>query len=221
MTARKETSAPLHYSGAGTTVPVGGVPGFFSCGPARVAATSTQTVFLVMSGERGGPRACSNCLGQSDIQASPPVIQPAPQLEMSFLTGTPLVQWDASGDPVYFAFGGAPGGPVAAWDAASPNQFTTSSANDSTSDVTAAADGTMFATHANGVTEIRGLDLILVGSPVNADLPRVPGRAAVPGLAVHPSGALLYEPFLTGPAPAAPPAVGGQGGIDVIDAHSG
>ncbi len=32
--------------GTGTTVPVGGVPGFLNSGPARVAATSAQTVFV-------------------------------------------------------------------------------------------------------------------------------------------------------------------------------
>jgi len=31
-------------NGTGTTVPVGGVPGFTNSGPARVAATSAQTV---------------------------------------------------------------------------------------------------------------------------------------------------------------------------------
>lgn len=38
---------------------------------------------------------------------------------------------------------------------------------------------------------------------------------------MHPTGALLYQPFLTSPAPAAPPATGIQGGIDILDAHSG
>jgi hypothetical protein len=38
---------------------------------------------------------------------------------------------------------------------------------------------------------------------------------------MHPSGALLYQPFLTGPAPAAPPATGVQGGIDIVDTHNG
>src|SRR5262249_25161069 len=42
-------------------------------------------------------------------------------------------------------------------------------------------------------------------------------RALVPGLALHPSGALVYQPFLTGPAG----ATGTRGGIDIIDAHSG
>jgi hypothetical protein len=39
----------------------------------------------------------------------------------------------------------------------------------------------------------------------------------VPGAGLHPSGALLYQPFLTG-APASP---GVKGGIDILDAHSG
>jgi hypothetical protein len=39
----------------------------------------------------------------------------------------------------------------------------------------------------------------------------------VPGIALHPSGALIYQPFLTG----APGSAGVKGGIDILDAHSG
>jgi DNA-binding beta-propeller fold protein YncE len=41
----------------GTIVPVGGVPGFTNSGPARVAATSTQAVFVGLSGEGGSSGA--------------------------------------------------------------------------------------------------------------------------------------------------------------------
>jgi hypothetical protein len=40
---------------------------------------------------------------------------------------------------------------------------------------------------------------------------------SVPGVTLHPSGALLYQPFLTGP----PASAGVKGGIDILDAHSG
>jgi hypothetical protein len=43
----------------------------------------------------------------------------------------------------------------------------------------------------------------------------------VPGVVLHPSGALIYEPFLDGPPPAAPPATGIHGGIDIRDTHNG
>jgi hypothetical protein len=43
----------------------------------------------------------------------------------------------------------------------------------------------------------------------------------VPGVALHPSGALLYEPFLDGALPLAPPATGIHGGVDIRDAHTG
>jgi IPT/TIG domain len=46
-------------------------------------------------------------------------------------------------------------------------------------------------------------------------------RVAVPGLTLHPTGALVYEPFLDRPAPVAPPATGIHGGIDIRDAHNG
>src|SRR5712692_3189541 len=109
--------------GTGTTVPTGGIPGFTNSGPARVAATSTQTVFVALSGEGGSSGACSACLAQMNLAASPPTIQPAPQPQVTSLTGAPLVQGTAAGDHVFVAFGAAPGGPVAVWSASAPNQF--------------------------------------------------------------------------------------------------
>ncbi len=201
----------------GTTVPVGGIPDFANSGPARVAATSTQTVFVGLSGEGGSSGACSACLAQMNLTASPPTIQPAPQPQVTTLTGAPLVQSSASGDHVFVAFGASPGGPVAAWNATAPNQFVISPANPSTTDLSVASDGTMFAVQAQGATEIRAADLSLASVPTSTELLQISGRQAVPGVALHPSGALIYQPFLTG-APASP---GVKGGIDILDAHSG
>jgi DNA-binding beta-propeller fold protein YncE len=203
--------------GTGTTVPVGGIPGFTNSGPARVAATSTQTVFVGLSGEGGSSGACSACLAQMNLTASPPTIQPAPQPQVTTLTGAPLVQGSASGDHVFVAFGASPGGPVAVWNSNAPNQFVTSPANPSTTDLGVASDGAMFAVQAQGVTEIRAADLSLASIPASAELAQIPGRQSVPGVTLHPSGALIYQPFLTG-APASP---GVKGGIDILDAHSG
>jgi IPT/TIG domain len=204
----------------GTKVFVGGVQGFPNSGPARVAATSVQTAFVGLSGEGGGSGTCSPCLGQLNLTANTPTIQlPAPQA--TSLTGAPLLQANDSGDHVFLAFASAPGGPVGLWDAAAPNQFTTFPAQEQSTDLTAAADGTMFGMRANGTTEIRGASLTLAGIPATAELEQIPGRVAVPGIALHPSGALVYQPFLTGPAPAAPSANGIQGGVDIVDAHSG
>ena len=205
----------------GARVPVGGVPGYANSGPARVAATSASTVFVGLSGEGGSTGGCNSCLGQMDLTASPPTLQPAPQPEVSSLTGAPLLQADSAGDTVYLAFGTAPGGPVAQWTAATPNAFTVSSANDSSSDLSTSADGTLFAMRSRNSTEIRGPDLSLFSTPVSAELETIPGRVSVPGVALHPSGALLYDPFLDGPPPSAPPAQGIRGGIDIRDAHSG
>jgi IPT/TIG domain len=204
-------------AGTGTTVSVGGVPGFTNSGPARVATTSTQTVFVGLSGEGGSSGACSTCLAQMNLTASPPTIQPAPQPEVTSITGAPLVQGSAAGDHVFVAFGAAPGGPVAVWNASAPNQFLTSAVNASATDLGAASDGSMFAFQSNGVTEMRTADLSLTSVPASAELTQIPGRVLVPGVALHPSGALLYQPFLTG-APASP---GVRGGIDILDARSG
>jgi hypothetical protein len=205
----------------GTKVPVGGVPGFLNSGPARVAATSTQTVFVAMSGEGGPSAACSSCLSQLNLSATPPTVQPAPQPEVTSLTGAPLVQADATGDAVFLAYDAVPGGPVGSWSSAAPNQFNTSLAKESAVDLAAASDGTVFASRTGSVTEIRSANLTLTSTPASPELEQIPGRVLVPGVALHPTGALLYQPFLTGPAPAAPPAAGIQGGVDIFDAHTG
>jgi hypothetical protein len=205
----------------GTTVPVGGVAGFLNSGPARVAATSTQTVFVAMSGEGGSSAACSSCLSQLNFSAIPPTVQPAPQPEVTSLTGAPLVQSDAAGDTAFLAYDAVPGGPVGTWSAAAPNQFTTSVVKESAIDLAAASDGTIFASRAGTATEIRGANLTLTVTPATPELEQIPSRVLVPGLALHPTGALLYQPFLTGPAPAAPSAIGIQGGVDILDAHTG
>ena len=204
-------------NGTGTSVAVGGVAGFADSGPARVGATSTQNVFVGLSAESGSSGACTSCLGQLNLTASPPTIQPASQSEITSLTGAPFVQSNGNGNQVFVAFANAPGGPLALWNASTPNQFSTFTANDSASDIGAAADGTMFALQANGTTEIRGADLSLAAVPANPELAQIPGRNQVPGVTLHPSGALVYQPFLTGPAGNA----GVQGGVDILDAHSG
>jgi len=205
----------------GSNVFVGGVAGYLNSGPSRVAATSAQSVFVGLSGEGGTSNACNNCLGQMNLTAFPPTFEPAPQPQVTSITGAPLIQADHSGDAVYLAFGSAPGGPIAAWSAAAPNSFTVSTAKDFSTDLSAASDGTMFAIRANGTAEIRGADLTMAALPTSAELETIPNRAAVPGAALHPSGALLYEPFLDGAPPSAPPATGIRGGIDIRDAHSG
>src|SRR5260370_15783134 len=103
-----------------------------------------------------------------NLTVSPPTIQPAPQPQVTSLTGAPLVQGTASGDQVFVAFGSSPGGPVAVWNASAPNQFVTSAANASSSDLGAASDGSIFAVKAQGGIEIRAADLSLVSVPTSA-----------------------------------------------------
>lgn len=203
--------------GTGSTIAVGGVSGFANSGPSRVAATSAQTVFVGLSGEGSGGNGCSSCLAQMNLASSPPAVQPAPQPEVSAITGAPILQSNAAGDRVFVAFGTAPGAPVASWVGTAPNQFSTTAANAAASDLATAGDGTSFALQTNTSTEVRSSGLLLTGVPTAAELAQIPGRVFVPGLALHPSGALLYQPFLTGAAGAA----ASRGGIDIFDAHSG
>jgi len=207
------------YNGA--AVHVGGVAGYLNSGPARVTATSAQTVFVGLSGEGNSYGACSNCLGQMNLLASPPTFAPAPQPEVTSLTGAPLLQADAAGDIAYLAYDSSPGGPVASWSSSSPNVFSLSSASDTAADLTTSADGSLFAVRANSTTELRSSTLTLTSLPASPELESMPNRVAVPGVALHPTGALLYEPFLDGPAPSSPPATGIHGGIDIRDAHNG
>jgi hypothetical protein len=53
--------------------------------------------------------------------------------------------------------------------------------------------------------------------PAFSELAQIPGRVSVPGMVLHPSGALLYQPFLTGVSG----SPGVRGGVDILDAHSG
>jgi IPT/TIG domain len=205
----------------GSNVFVGGVAGYLNSGPSRVAATSAQSVFVGLSGEGGTANACNSCLGQMNLTVFPPTFEPAPQAQVSSITGAPLLQADHNGDVVYLAFGSAPGGPVASWSASAPNSFAISAAKDFSSDLTANSDGTMFAMRSGSTTEIRGSDLTFAAQSTSAELETIPNRVAAPGVALHPSGALLYEPFLDGAPPAAPPATGIHGGVDIRDAHSG
>jgi IPT/TIG domain len=201
---------------AGTTVAVGGVAGVQNSGPALVAATSTQSVFVSLSAE-GGPALCPTCLAQMNLSVTPPTVQPAPQPQVTSLTGAPLLHADAAGDHVFLAFGSTAAGPVALWNAAAPNQFTTLADNAVATELHTSSDGTMFSIVANGAPQVRASDLSVVSVPASPEIMQIPGRAYVPGIAVHPSGALIYQPFLTGASGAA----GVKGGVDIIDAHSG
>jgi len=212
---------PTGAANNGTKVSVGGVAGFLNSGPARVAATSTQTVFVGLNGEGGGSGNCSNCLGQLNLSSFPPTYEPAPQPEVNSITGAPLLQGNQTGDTVYLAFESGSVGPLASWSATAPNSFALSIAKSSATDLDVSPDGNRFATRTATSTEIRGADLSLLGVPTSRELENIPGRVAVPGIALHPSGALVYEPFLDGPPPAAPPATGVRGGIDIRDAANG
>jgi hypothetical protein len=202
-------------------VPVN-IPGF---GPARIAATSAQTAFVSLVPIANPPGPCTGCLAQLNLAASTPTIQPAPQPEVSTMTGTPLLQADAAGDRIFLAFAAASGGSEALWSAAFPSAFSNFSANENVTDIASSADASIFATNVGGAIEIRDTSLNLIGNRATSELEQLPSGITVPGIAMHPSGALVYQPFLNGPAPpesASPtPNPNLRGGLDIFDTHSG
>jgi hypothetical protein len=204
-------------AGSGTTVFLGGVAGFAASGPARVAPTNLQTVFVGLSGEGGSTGACTACLQQINLATSPPTVQAGPQPVTPAPAGAPLLQSSSAGDRMVVAYGAVPGGPVAVWNASAPTLFTASAVTGLNSEVHLAGDGGIFAVRRNGSIELRGADLSLAAIPSAAELEAIPGSVPVPGAALHPSGALLYLPFLT----AAAGSTGVRGGVDIVDARSG
>src|SRR5579863_4852347 len=208
-------------TGSGTAVSVGGIPGAANSGPVRVAATSAQTVFVGLAAYGGGGAGCSNCLAQMNLAASPVTVEPAPQPQVSALTSAPLVDASSDGNTAFFSFATAPGQPMAGWVSATPGQFLTAQTNIPATDVAAAADGTLFASRNSGIVEIRDASLALRSATATSELEKIPQRTEVPGIAMHPSGALVYAPFLSGPAPISAPFTGLHGGVDILNAHTG
>jgi hypothetical protein len=206
---------------SGTAVGVGGVAGDANSGPVRVAATSAQTVFVGLAGYGGNTVGCSTCLQQMDLSSSPASVQTAPQPQVSALTSSPLLDASADGSAAFFSFASAPGQPVAGWSATAPGQFVTALTNIPIADMAAAPDGTLLASRVSDVVEIRDVNFSLQSVTAESELEGVPQRTSVPGIAVHPSGTLVYVPFLTGPAPVTAPFTGLEGGVDIFDAHTG
>ena len=144
-------------TGAGGATFVGGISGVANSGPSRVAATSTQTVFVSIRAEGGSSGGCASCLSQMNLSVSPPTVQPAPEPEVSSLLGAPLLQGNAGGDNVVFAFGSNSGGRIAVWNSSAPDQFNVSRASAAVSDMASTVDGAMFAVQSNGAAEIQCL----------------------------------------------------------------
>jgi hypothetical protein len=195
-------------------------PGY---GPARVAATSDQTVFVSLQSVANATGPCSVCLAQLNLSSA--TIETAPQPGVGAMTATPLMQSDTTGDRVVLAFGQSPGGSAALWNASDPNDFANFPVNEPITDVATSADGTMFAATVNGFAEIRDGGLNLIGRRTSAEIEQFANGANVPGIAMHSSGALVFQPYLDGPAPPeepnGPPSVALHGGVDIFDAHSG
>jgi IPT/TIG domain len=210
-----------------------GMPAF---GPVRVTATSNQTVFVSLVGVGSSPGPCNGCLAQLNLSSA--TIAVAPQPQVGAMTTTPLLQADVAGDRIFASFQSNASGAEALWSASAPSNFSASPVNEPITDIAAAADGTMFATSSNnvsggasanatGATEIetRDASLNLVGARAAPELEQFAAGTNAPGIAMHPSGALMYQPWLDGPAPAeepnGPPPVSLHGGVDIFDAHSG
>jgi len=139
-----------------------------------------------------------------NLTVSPPTIQPAPQRKLPVSLARRLFRARPRAITFLLPSAPLPVVPFAAWSASAPNQFVTSAANASTTDLGAASDGKLVCLPGKGTIEIRAADLSLTSVPTSTELEQIPGRVLVPGVALHPSGALIYEPFLTG-------ASGGRG----------
>jgi IPT/TIG domain-containing protein len=206
---------------SGSSVNVGGVAGDANSGPVRVAATSAQSVFVGLAGFGGNTSGCSTCLQQMNLSASPVTVQTAPQPQVASLTGSPLVDASSDGSEAFFGFASAPGQPMAGWSAATPGQFLTAQTNIPSPDIAVAPDGSFLASRNANVVEIRDAILALQSVSAESELEGIPQRSDVPGIALHSSGALIYVPFLTGPAPVSAPFTGLHGGVDILDTHTG
>jgi hypothetical protein len=161
---------------SGVTTVVGGIPGFASSGPSRVAATSAQTVFVGLSAEGGSGSGCATCLSQMDLSVSPPIVQTAPQPEVSRLLGAPLLQGNSAGDHVVLAFVDNSSAKLATWDASSPGQFLVSAANVAVQDIASTMDGSAFAVRTTVTTEIRDSGMYADGRRIKPS-PRTRCRA--------------------------------------------
>ncbi len=209
------------------------IPGF---GPARVTAKSDQTVFVSFQSVASTPGPCNGCLVQFDLSAR--TITAAPEPEVAAMTTTPMLQSDATGDHIFAAFQVNTAANEALWSANSPANFVASPVNEPITDITTSGDGTMFATSSNNISggispassgasglEMRDAALNLISARATPELEQFASGTNAPGIAMHPSGALVYQPFLDGPAPAEEPngplPASLHGGVDIFDAHSG
>lgn len=208
-------------SASGNKVFVGGIPGDSNSGPVRIAATSQQTLFVGLGSYAGGLSGCSACLQQMDIATSPVTVEAAPQPQVSLLTSAPILDANSDGSSAYFSFAAATGQPVAGWSATVPAQFAVKQTSRPASDVASAGDGSLIALRIGKTVELRDNNLALRSVTRGSELEGITGRTDVPGIALHPSGALVYLPFLTGPPPASGPFTGLQGGVDIVDANTG
>jgi hypothetical protein len=203
-------------------------------GPARVTSKSDQTVFVSLQSVAGTPGPCNACLVQFDLSAR--TITSAPEPEVAAMTTTPLLQPDAAGDRIVTAFQANSASNEGLWSANNPADFSASPVNEPITDITTSGDGTMFATSSNNVSagispsasgasglEIRDASLNLISARATPELEQFAAGTNAPGIAMHPSGALVYQPFLDGPAPTEGSVLPASlhGGVDIFDAHSG
>jgi hypothetical protein len=208
-----------------------GMPAF---GPTRVTATSDQTVFVSLQSVSSSPGPCNVCLVEFSLSAQ--TITAAPEPEVAAMTTTPLLQSDAAGDSIFAAFQANAASNEGLWSANNSANFSASPVNEPVTDIAISGDGTMFATSSNNISggispntsgasglEVRDASLNLISARATPELEQFAAGTNAPGIAMHPSGALVYQPFLDGPALAegqsAPASL--HGGVDIFDAHSG
>jgi hypothetical protein len=125
-------------------------------GPVRIAATSNRLV----------PPPTKTLL--------PAAVSGRPQPDVSLLTSAPLLDASADGNAAFFAYPAAPGQPMAAWSAATPQQFAVAQTSPAASDLTVAGDRTPIASRVGGFIEIRDQNLALRSVDRTSELVGVP-----------------------------------------------
>jgi len=198
--------------GSTVTIPASLLP-FPGAGPARLAITSTGKIFVAITWGGSGSGAFLDVI---DIATG--------QISLAMQSGAPVQvsNWstmaaDSLGDVVCASQGNSSDGPVLRWDATS-GRFASTQLNTTFFDTAISADGLTCAAGGGGSGGGNVFPLLLDSNLIYTNriyYPdyQYPEITLLPGLNLHPSGSLLYQPNLIYHL--------GIAAVDILDAHEG